>query len=218
MEKVFLTVYGTLFRIVVAALFCLGFLGCAGTGKPLLQMESYLIDYPSPVFEKSIVIDETIRIDRFRVAGAYNHRAMVIRRDYCVHDSFNYNRWAVHPSDMIGDMLLRDMQASGLFRAVFPFRALDEGRYLLQGGLEELFFRMDGSGPVAVVSLELTLKDTSRREATKRILFQKKYRDEQPLETASPKGYCKATSLAVKRLSRRITADVYQTLLSASAP
>jgi uncharacterized lipoprotein YmbA len=190
-------------------------MGCAGTGKPPLHIERYLIDYPSPVFEKQVQIDDAIRISRFTIAGAYNNHDMIFRRDNYTLDSFNYNRWAVNPADMVGDSLLRDMQQSGLFRAVFSRYALDEGRYILQGGVEEFFLRMDKTGHAAVVSLEITLKDIKQREATKRILFQKKYREEESLETQSPEGYCKTMSLAMQRLSRRITTDIYQTIQKA---
>ncbi len=203
------------FRGCLFLLLSLCIMGCAGTGKPQLHIESYLIDYPAPIFEKSAVIDDAIRVGRFSIASAYNNHNMIFRQDNYILDSFNYNRWAVNPADMVGDNLLRDMQQSGLFRAVFSRYALDEGRYILQGGVEEFFLRMDKTGHAAVVSLEITLKDIKQREATKRILFQKKYREEESLETQSPKGCCKAMSLAMERLSRRITTDIYQTIQTA---
>ena len=196
-------------------LFSLFLIGCVGAGKPQLQIERYLIDYPAPVFEKQVPIDDALRVERFTIASAYNNQNIIFRRDNYILDSFNYNRWAVNPADMVGDNLLRDMQQSGLFRAVFSRYALDEGRYILQGGVEEFFLRIDKTGHAAVVSLEITLKDIKQREATKRILFQKKYREEELLETRSPKGCCKAMSLAMERLSRRISTDVYQTIKTA---
>ena len=202
-------------RVCLFPLISLYIIGCAGAGKPPLQIDRYLIDYPVPVFEKSAVIDDAIRIGRFSVAGAYDNHNMIFRRDDYIVDSFNYNRWAVNPADMVGDNLLRDMQQSGLFRAVFSRYVLDEGRYILQGGVEEFFLRIDKTGHAAVVSLEITLKDIKQREATKRILFQKQYREEESLETRSPEGYCKAMSLAMGRLSRRITTDIYQTIKKA---
>jgi ABC-type uncharacterized transport system auxiliary subunit len=204
------------FRGCFFLLSSLWIIGCVGAGKPPLQIDRYLIDYPAPVFEKPIRIDETIRIGRFRVAGAYNNPNMIFRRDNYLVDSFNYNKWAVNPADMVGDNLLRDMQSSGLFRAVFSRYAPDEGRYILQGGVEEFFLRMDETGRAAVVSLEITLQDTKQREATKRILFQRKYRGEETLGSQSPEGYCRAMSLAMEKLSRRITSDVYQTVKKSS--
>ena len=183
--------------------------GCVSTGKPQVQVESYLIDYAVPIFEKVTKIDDTIRISRFTIATAYNNSNMIFRQDGYSLDSFNYNRWAVNPADMVADNLLRDLQESGFFRAAFSRYAVDEGRYVLQGGIEEFFLRKDKSGNTAVISLEITLKDIKQREATRRILFQKKYRHEELLKDNSPRGYCQAMSLAMQKLSQQIVVDAY---------
>lgn len=197
-------------------LFCFVFIsGCVSTGKPQLQTESYLIDYPAPLFEKLSRVEDTVRINRFTIAAAYNNTHMIFRGNNYTVDSFNYNRWAVNPADMVGDNLLRDLQASGLFRAVFSRYVVDEGRYILQGGVEDFFLRMDKSGNIAVISLEITLKDIKQREATKRILFQKKYRQEELLKDPSPRGHCQAMSQAMQILSPQIITDIYQAVKSA---
>lgn len=196
--------------------FCLVMVcGCVSTGKPQISVENYLIDYPVPIFEKQKKIDDTIRVGRFTIAAAYNNNKMIFRQDNYKLDFFNYNRWAVNPADMVGDNLLRDLQASGLFRAVFSRYVVDEGRYIVQGGIEEFFLRIDQQGKIAVMSLEMTLKDTKQREATGRILFQKKYRQEEPLAEQSPRGYSQAMSLAMQKLSPRIINDIYEGIKSA---
>jgi ABC-type uncharacterized transport system auxiliary subunit len=192
--------------------FCLLIAGCANTGKPQFYKDSYLLDYPAPVFAKQAVIDDSIRVNRFTIASAYNNSNMIFRQDDYALDSFNYNRWAVNPADMISDNLLRDLQESGFFRAAFSRYTVDEGRYILQGGVEEFFLRMDKKGNLAVIGLEITLKDTKEREATKRILFQKKYREEESLEGQTPRAYCQAMSRAMQKLSVKIIADVYQAI------
>ncbi|MHB8092951.1 MAG: ABC-type transport auxiliary lipoprotein family protein [Syntrophales bacterium] len=191
--------------------------GCIGAGKPPLPIDRYLIAYPAPVFEKLPRIEDTFRVDRFAIADAYNSEAMIFRSDNVKFDSLNYNRWAVNPADMVADNLLRDLQESGLFRAVFSRYALDEGRYVLQGGIHEFFLRMDKTGNAAVIKLEITLKDITQREATRRILFQKKYQEEELPANQTPEGYARAISRAMERLSRKIISDIYKTLAPAQA-
>ena len=199
-----------IFRVGLLLFFCLVIIqGCVSTGKPQMQTESYLIDYKVPVFEKFAKIDDVVRINRFSIATAYNNSNMIFRQDGFSLDSFNYNRWAVNPADMVGDNLLRDLQESGYFRAAFSRYAVDEGRYILQGGIEEFYLRTDKSGNAAVISLEITLKDIKQREATRRIIYQKKYRHEELLKDNSPRGYCQAMSLAMQKLSQQIIVDAY---------
>ncbi len=207
-------------RVLSASLFlflCIVIIpGCIGSGKPLFQAQNYLLDYPAPFFKELTGIDDTISVSRFTIAAAFNNNNMIfIENNYSL-DSFNYNRWAVNPADMVGDNLLRDLQGSGLFRAAFSRYAADEGRYILQGGITEFFLRKDKNGNIAIISLEIALKDSRQREATKRILFQKKYYREELLKEQSPRGYCEAMSLALQNLSRQIMYDIYQTVKAAN--
>lgn len=186
--------------------------GCVSTGRPQVLIESYILDYTAPSLKEQERIEETIRLNRFSIASAYNNLNMIFRQDNYVLDSFNYNRWAVNPADMVGDNLLRDLQESGYFRAAFSRYVPDEGRYVLQGGIEEFFLRMDKKGNTAVLSLEITLRDTKEREATKRILFQKKYREEDSLDSNNPRGYCQAMSRAMQKISSKIITDIYSAI------
>lgn len=186
--------------------------GCVSSGKPDFKTENYLINYPAPIFEKMVKIDNTIKISRFTIATVYNNQNMIFRQDNYDLDSFNYNRWAANPADMVGDNLLRDLQGSGLFHAAFSRYVVDEGRYIVQGGIEEFFLRIDTGSKSAVINLEIALIDTKQREPTKRILFQKNYRREELLQYQSPRSYCQAMSLAMQSLSRQIIADIYSAL------
>jgi len=184
--------------------------GCVRTGKPQAPVEIYLMNYPAPVVAAAEKIDDTIRFNRFTIATAYNSNSMIFRQNDYSFDSFNYNRWAVNPADMVGDILLRDLQSANLFRAAFSRYAVDEGRYVVAGGIEEFFLRKDSSGNAAVLGLNITLKDTKQRESTRRILFQKKYFREEALTEQSPRGYCQAMSRAMQQLSTQIIDDIYQ--------
>jgi ABC-type uncharacterized transport system auxiliary subunit len=188
------------------------FQGCANSGKPRYEVEYYLLDYPAPTFENKAQLDTTIRTSRFTIASAYNTQNMIFRTDDYALDFFNYNRWAVNPADMTADTLLRDMQSSGLFRGVFSRYTVEETRFLLLGGINDFFLRIGKNGKTAVISMEITLKDSLRQEATKRIVFQKKYSREESLTDPSPNGYCQAMSKALKNLSQQITADVYEAI------
>ncbi|MBN1381406.1 MAG: membrane integrity-associated transporter subunit PqiC [Deltaproteobacteria bacterium] len=208
-------------RLIFPLFFLLFFwvciIGCANTGKPQLQIERYIIDYSAPRFENLSPINETIRVDRFTIASVYNNNSMIFRRDNYGIDAFNYNRWAVNPADMLGDMLLRDIRESRLFRAAFSRYAVGEGRYVLQGGIEEFFLQTGKEGHFAIISLNMTLKDIKQRETTKQILFQKKYSEKKPLKTDTSRSYCEAMSLAMERLSRQIISDVYRTVRTAAS-
>lgn len=190
--------------------------GCVGNGIPKAQVANYLLDYSAPIWEKQDRLDQTIRFNRFTIATAYNTQNMIFREADYGFDAFNYNRWAVNPADMIADNLLRDLRASGLFLAVFSRFETEEGRFILQGGVEEFFLRLDKNDKRAIIGLEVTLIDSRERNPGKRIVLQKKYYRSESLKDPSPRGYCQAMSEALQHISGQITADVQSAVKAAA--
>ena len=184
-------------------------MGCAGSGKPQYEVENYLLSYSAPAWDKPDKLNTSVKFNRFSIAAAYNSADMIFRKEAYSLDAFNYSRWAVNPADMIADSLLRDMRDSGIFQAVFSRYETDEGRFIISGGVEEFFLSMGKGGNKAVISLTVSLKDTSEKETGKNILFQKKYFREEPLPESSPRGYSQAASQGMRIISEQITNDVY---------
>ncbi len=203
-------------RIICFIFFFFVIQACSIGGKPKYEIENYILDYETPTLEKQAQLDGTMRFDRFTIDSAYNTQNMIFRTDNYSLDFFNYNRWAVNPADMVADNLLRDMQASRLFRAVFSRYTVEEADFLLQGGVREFFLRVEKNNKIAVISLEITLKNSNHVEANKRIIFQKKYHHEELLTEQTPRGYCQAMSQALKILSQQIIIDVYQAIKESS--
>ena len=196
-----------LYFIMIAFLLIIG---CAGSGKPKYEIESYLLNYSAPSWDKPYKLNTSVKFNRFSIAVAYNSANMIFRKDSYSLDTFNYSRWAVNPADMIADSLLRDMRESGFFRAVFSRHDTDEGRFLISGGIEEFSLDMSKGDKTAVIRISISLKDTREKETGKSIMFQKKYLREEPLPESSPRGYCQAASQAMRIISEQITNDIYK--------
>jgi len=202
-----------LFPVVFCLLFFFG--ACSMMGKPGYEIQYYLLDYPAPVLKTLPKLNSTVRFNRFTIAAAYNTQNMIFRADNYSIDFFSYNRWAVNPADMVADILLRDMQASKFFHAVFSRYSSVETNYLIEASVGEFFLRMERNQKVAVLCLEVTLKDAKRREVDKRVVYQKKYRHEELLSDQTPRGYSQAMSHALSKVSEQIIVDVYQAIKSA---
>lgn len=182
-------------------------LGASGS-KPQHYAERYLLSYPSPSWEKADPLPVSVKLDRFSLAAAYNSSQMIFRDDAYRLDSFNYNRWAVNPADMITDALLSDLRASGLFGAVFSRYETDDGRFRITGGVKEFYLKMEKNNKTAVISLTVSLQDVEQKEFGRKMMYQKKYTREEPLTEATPHGYALAASLAMQTLSHDMISDV----------
>ena len=160
--------------------------GCASSGKPQYERGKLSVELLRALMENPTNSTTSVKFNRFSIAAAYNSANMIFRKDSYSLDTFNYSRWAVNPADMIADSLLRDMRESGFFRAVFSRHDTDEGRFLISGGIEEFYLRMDKGNKTAVISISISLQDTREKETGKSMMFQKKYVREEPLQDLLP--------------------------------
>jgi ABC-type uncharacterized transport system auxiliary subunit len=88
------------------------------------------------------------------------------REDHIVYSSsgenmgtYEYQRWAEPPAEMIQDVLFRSLRSSGRYRSVYSLRSSIRGDYLLHGHLYD-FKEVNSSGTLGRLTLELELRDT----------------------------------------------------------
>jgi len=88
------------------------------------------------------------------------------REDHIVYSSggehmgtYEYQRWAEPPAEMIQGVMFRSLRSSGRYRSVYSLRSSVRGDYLLHGHLYD-FKEVNSSGMVGRLTLELELRDT----------------------------------------------------------
>jgi ABC-type uncharacterized transport system auxiliary subunit len=88
------------------------------------------------------------------------------REDHIVYSStgenmgtYEYQRWSEPPTEMLVDVLLRDLRASGKYRAVDVLRSNSHGDYILYGRLYD-FKEISGSTLLTRVTVDLELRET----------------------------------------------------------
>jgi ABC-type uncharacterized transport system auxiliary subunit len=188
--------------------------GCIGRGKPSPMVETYAFEYPSPTFGNLSRQEQTIKVERFSVAKAYNTVSMVFRPEAFKLETYASSRWIVNPGDMASDYLLRDLRNSGLFRAAFSYREYEDARFVLEGGLEEFLEVDEGKERSAVLTLSVNLLDLSRTGTPSRLVFQKKYRSVEPILDADPAGLARAMSNGMGKVSAQVIKDVYDAVVA----
>jgi ABC-type uncharacterized transport system auxiliary subunit len=67
---------------------------------------------------------------------------------------YQYQRWAEPPTEMIRDVLLRELRASSRFQGVYPWGSNVRGDYILRGHLYD-FREISATNLVGRVTLEL---------------------------------------------------------------
>lgn len=88
------------------------------------------------------------------------------REDHIVYSSsgqnmgtYEYQRWSEPPTEMLVEVLLRDLRASGRYRAVDVLRSNSHGDYILYGRLYD-FKEISGATLLTRVTMDLELRET----------------------------------------------------------
>lgn len=72
--------------------------------------------------------------------------------------TYEYQRWAEPPTEMIEEVLLRSLRTSGHYKAVYMHRSNANGDFALRGRLYD-FKEVSGGPIVARVTFDLELRD-----------------------------------------------------------
>jgi ABC-type uncharacterized transport system auxiliary subunit len=72
--------------------------------------------------------------------------------------TYEYERWAEPPTEMIQEVLLRELRSSGRYRAVFTHKSDTNGDFLLRGRLYD-FKEISQNGMSARLTVEFEMRD-----------------------------------------------------------
>jgi len=72
--------------------------------------------------------------------------------------TYEYQRWAEPPTEMIQMVLLRELRTSGRYKAVYAQRSTSNGDFLIRGRLDD-FKEVSGGTILAKVTFDLEMRD-----------------------------------------------------------
>ncbi len=186
-------------------------LGCGGwlpKGKPSPPLKRFTLEYPPPVFEGWPQSEAALRVERFASASSINSRNMLYRAAPYRMAVYNFQIWIAEPADLVFDFLLRDLQASGLFQAIFAPQWPEEARFRLEGALTEFYENDETGRGAAVISLNAILLDMEQTEIDRKVVFQADYSFSEPIEK-NAESLAEGMSAAMGRLSSQLISDIY---------
>jgi len=91
--------------------------------------------------------------------------------------TYEYQRWAEPPSEMISDVLLRELQESERYQHVYSLRSDSRGDYVLRGRLYD-FREISGNGLAARVAFDFELRDSK----TGTTVWNRSYSHDEPVK------------------------------------
>src|SRR6056297_1145280 len=111
--------------------------GCVNLSQlkqPGVETAFYTLEYEAPQINAR-GIDCILRVKPFTATPLFNTSTIVYRGKPNETAEYIYHRWHMTPAEMTGDCLARDLNHSGLFKAVFSPASLRQADYVVEGHL-----------------------------------------------------------------------------------
>jgi len=142
--------------ILVAAIAACVFNGC-GAARP---SKYYQLTLPSDVaaVQTGDPAPVTLLVGDLMASHLYRDDRIVYSNGGTQMGTYEYQRWAEPPTEMVEGILLRELRASGRYNAVYTHRSNVNGDFLLRGRLYD-FKEVSGGSIVARVTFELEMRD-----------------------------------------------------------
>jgi ABC-type uncharacterized transport system auxiliary subunit len=142
---------------VIALALLIGFLAGCGAARP---SKYYQLTIPSSAasVEKTDAVPVTLLLGGVMTSHLYREDRIVYGNGQEQLGTYEFERWAEPPAEMIQEVLLRQLRASGRYRAVHYRRSNMKGDFAIRGGLYD-FKEVSGSQLMGRVTLELEMRD-----------------------------------------------------------
>ena len=143
---------------------------------------------PSKFYELTVPGDNTARADPapypvtlllgpIATSNLYRDDHIVYTSNGQAMGTYEYHRWAEPPAEMITDILLRELRASGRYLQIDSLRSNVHGDYLLRGRLYD-FREIDGTVLAAGVAFDFELHNST----TGAIVWTRYYSRDEPVD------------------------------------
>ena len=164
--------------------------GC-GSSRPI---KYYQVTYPTKSFVAQDAINATLMVRIFDASHLYLDNKIVYGFDSPEMGTYEYQRWADPPVEMLQNALVRGLRSTGHFKAVYTLRSDPDGRFILAGHLYD-FKEVDGATIVARLSYEVRLRD--RKTGT--VVWNHSYSYDEPVSEKSVSAFVIAMGKNLQR-------------------
>lgn len=175
----------------------------SGCAKPR-AIKYYQITYPSNVSASQEMIDIMLLVRSFEASHLYLDDRIVYGYDSPEMGTYEDERWAGPPVEMLRDAIVRGLRSSGMFKGgVYIARSDLGGRYLLSGNLYD-FRELDAAGISARLAFEARLWDRK----TRTLVWSHSYSYDEPAAEKSVSAVAVAMDRNVQRSVQAIATDL----------
>jgi ABC-type uncharacterized transport system auxiliary subunit len=145
-------------RFITFVALSAGLLSGCGAARPSKYYQLTIPSDATPVAERS-PYPVTLLLAPLRASHLYREDRIVYGSNGQNMGTYQYQQWIEPPTEMLVNVLLRDLRASRRYRAVDVLRSNSHGDFILYGRLYD-FKEISGSSLMARLTIDLELRET----------------------------------------------------------
>lgn len=196
------------FSILTTCALMILFANCGKLMRPPHPIYFYTLDYAPPIKITEPPMAAVLRVSRFSAAPPYGSDQMFYGSTQTGREAYAFHKWRARPAELVESLFLRDFRESGSFAGVFSSSQRMGTTHAIEGIVESFYQKESGERKMAVVEIAITLLSETEPDPVKRVRFQRRYHEEEPLSSGEPRYLAEAMSRAMARLSGSVRADV----------
>lgn len=180
--------------------------GCLPFTKSSPRGRDYRLAYAAPE-PAGAAYPEVVHVLPFTVAAGYDSQAILYRQGEYRLGRYPHHRWAANPGNLVADLIARDLDATGMFRAVQHARPAVASDLRLAGEVDLFEEGVTREGCAARIAVRILL---ARIHAPphERILLRRSYAESEPSQCEDAGALARAMSRAVERISGDLRRDI----------
>jgi ABC-type uncharacterized transport system auxiliary subunit len=178
---------------------CIFLTSCA-KAKPV---HYYQITYPASTLASANSLDVAILVRNFFAPHLYREDLIVFSSSSEEMGTYQNQRWAEPPTEMLQNALVRGLRASGRFRSVLALRSDSQGDYIVTGRLYD-FREMDADGVKAQLSFDMEMRELH----TGKMVWTYAYNHDEPASGKDVAGLAAAMDKNVQRSVQEVQSSL----------
>jgi ABC-type uncharacterized transport system auxiliary subunit len=144
-------------RLISIVALAAGLLAGCGAARPSKYYELTIPSGLTPAAERS-PIPVTLLLGPLRASHLYREDHIVYSSNSESMGTYEYQQWVEPPTEMLVEVLLRELRASGKYRSVDLMRSNSHGDFILYGRLYD-FKEVSASPLVARITFDMQLRE-----------------------------------------------------------
>jgi cholesterol transport system auxiliary component len=189
-------------------------LSSCSIGRPMPTVTTYSIE-PSPATPDALrpLRTERLRVERVRVAAAYDSGALVYRLSAVRYVSDPYHAFLTEPGPMLTNGIAKWLAAAELFKAVDGPGSAAPAPWALETTVTELYgdFEAGSEKSSAVMAIRFTIIDEG--SARPRVAFERSLSRRVPIRRADPEALVAGYGAALADILTQLATELSQSTL-----